>query len=103
MDDPILINDKQVDVRELAVKAMRIWIKNRVALEKSPDEFDPVDWCLFDDCTLHDLAFMSSLTMAEIEDALPSQLDLIRERCKAINPHFFAMRARVLVKAHGPE
>lgn len=84
---------KAFEARELTVREVRDWL---TGLETPPDTLDLVGEMLVEDCTLADIARMSNHTRAELDDRLPSEIADFARQCKAANPHFFAMRARLL-------
>lgn len=87
-----LSDDKEVICRELSVGDVR-----RMLGEQS--SYDLISDTLFADVRLADLLIMTSLAKDEIEAMLPSELAVVVEGCKAANPDFFGMLAR-LSKAH---
>lgn len=90
----ITINNKQVEVKELAVHEVGKWLEDRKAREAA-DEFDPVSILLLNGGALHDLPCMTSLDADAIQDMKPSDLQKVLDKCKEVNPHFFLMRERL--------
>lgn len=97
MSDPITINGKTVEICELTVNQQREWLKGRSEREDKAmvNGFDPVDWFLFEETSLWDIAFVTNLTEDDLGEARPSEIDGVVEKMREVNPHFFAMRARV--------
>ncbi len=81
----------QVTVKELTVAQVRDWL---VEIE-SGVTVDPLGSMVFEDCSLDDLARMSDATAAVMESLTYSELLPLRDACKALNPHFFRVRAAV--------
>ena len=92
----VMIGERRVMVRAITVGEIRAWLK---ALEKT--EGSIVDGALFADFTLDDLARMSDLSVAEMDDLTPSEIGTVRDACKEINFDFFALRARLVKLAEG--
>lgn len=57
-------------------------------------ELDPVGDLLFEECTLADLVYLTSLTAEELDAMRPSEIQLIIDEVREANPQFFAMTAR---------
>ena len=77
-----------VTVRELAVTEVRDW----VAEHEAGAVIDPLRAFVFDDCSLDDLARMCDLPAIDMEAFGPHELTPLRDKCKALNPHFFRVR-----------
>lgn len=86
--------DREVICRELTVADARKLIE----LEPSGDL---VLDALFEDVRLGDLEVLTSLTKADMENMLPSELAAVVEACKKANPDFFGLLAR-LSKVRNP-
>lgn len=56
---------------------------------------DVVAAFLFPDCTLDEIKRMTDLTDDRINELKPSQVQEVIAVCKELNPHFFAMQARL--------
>lgn len=82
--------DKKVVVRELTVGEIRAWLADK----EQPGNL--VDSMLIEDISLSDLLILSDLTMADIEDMTPGEIDLVIGIAKEINVTFFAMRGKIL-------
>lgn len=78
-----------VGVRELSVRQVREWA---VALD-SGKKVDPIRAVALEDCSLDDLALMSDIDADELEQFGKTQLEKLRDKARAINPHFFKVRA----------
>lgn len=79
----------QVTVRELAVSEVRAWVSEH---ESGTTQPDPLRALVFDDCSLDDLARMCDLPVDDMEAFGALELTPLRDRCKALNPHFFKVR-----------
>lgn len=77
----------EITVRELTVGAVR-------GLLESGGSTSIVDQALLD-IPLTDLPVFTSLKAEEISDMRPSELHEVVAACKEVNPHFFAMLAKV--------
>ena len=75
--------------RELAFGEVRDWL---VETETGQAE-DPLHALALEECSLADLARMSSILVRELEGYAPSDLADLIAACKALNPHFFRVRA----------
>ena len=80
-----------VTVRELTVAEVRTWL----AEIEAGVAVDPLGSMVFDDCSLDDLARMSDVTAAALEGMTYGEMLPLRDACKALNPHFFRVRAAV--------
>lgn len=78
-----------VVVRELTFGEVRDWLTET---ETGQTE-DPLHALALEECSLADLARMSSISVRELEDYAPSDLAELIAACKALNPHFFRVRA----------
>jgi hypothetical protein len=87
----IKVGDADVTVRELTVAEVSAWLNDAEAGR-------PVNVAhelAFDAFGLDDLAHMSDISADELAKHAPSEMaELVRE-CKALNPHFFRVRARL--------
>lgn len=77
-----------VTVREVSVTEVREW----VAEHEAGAAVDPLRAFVFDDCSLDDLARMCNMPAAHMEAFGPLELTPLRDKCKALNPHFFKVR-----------
>lgn len=90
----------KITVKELTVSEVREWLKN-VAVANKPvsgqpsKEVDVVGVMLFDWISFDDLERMSTVTKEFLENCTPSQVKLIADKCKDLNPDFFDMRSRL--------
>lgn len=84
---------REVRVRELTVKEIRQWLAE---LSVTQEGVDVVDQLLFDDVALSEIGRMTDLTADEMASATPSELDALAARCREVNRHFFALRARLM-------
>lgn len=81
----------KVTARELTVAEVRSWL---VEMEAGTP-VDPLGSMVFDDCSLDDLARMSDAAADSLEGLTYSEILPLRDACKALNPHFFRVRAAV--------
>jgi len=84
----LVVAGQEVVIRELTVQGARL------ILQPNPNS-DLIGDALFTDMRLCDLEHLTSLKAAEIEGMFPSDLRKVIEACKAKNPDFFEMLARV--------
>lgn len=87
-----------VEIHELTVGQIYDWLSEMVDREQRSDQSrtDPVDAVnrtLLPDCTLDDLARMSTLTVKQMRHLPPSSLALLARECQRMNPHFFRLAA----------
>lgn len=85
----VKLGARTVTVRELTVAEVRDWM---VETETGAGQ-DPLHALVLEDCGLGDLARMCDLGTAEMEAYAPSDLAELIAASKALNPHFFRMRA----------
>ncbi|WP_146603114.1 hypothetical protein [Pseudomonas sp. 57B-090624] len=81
-----------IQCRELTVEEIRDWLKSMEARTVEPDL---VRDSLLPDFTLDDLERMTNATAEQLGGMTPSELRELGEDCKAVNPDFFDLRARV--------
>lgn len=86
---PCTVGTTAVTVRELTYTEVRDWL---VETETGQAE-DPLHALALEECSLSDLARMSSISVSELENNAPSDLADLLAACKALNPHFFRVRA----------
>lgn len=84
----IPLGQHTVTVREVSVAEVREW----VAEHEAGAALDPLRAFIFDDCSLDDLARMCDLSASDMEAFGPLELTPLRDKCKALNPHFFKVR-----------
>lgn len=85
----VQIGERTVTVKELTVAEVRAWVTE---IESGFIDYDAVGSLIFSDCNLSDLARLSDLEVGEMETLSFSDLSVLRDRCKALNPHFFRVR-----------
>lgn len=86
---PVLVGELAVNVRELTVAEVRAWM---VECEAGATT-DPLHALAFEDCGLDDIARMCDVSVAVLENYTLSELADLVTTCKALNPHFFRVRA----------
>lgn len=84
----VLVGERTVTVRELTVAEVRSWI----AEHEAGAVVDPLRAFVLDDCTLDDLARMSDITADDMERHTVGELLALRDKARALNPHFFKVR-----------
>ncbi|MCJ8168631.1 phage tail assembly protein [Atopomonas sediminilitoris] len=82
----ITVAEREVVVRELKVADVR----QMLACVSD----DAVDSLLFEDLRLSDFPRMTSLTLEDVEQLRPSQLQYVLGACREMNPDFFEMLGR---------
>lgn len=85
---PVPVGGKTVSVIELTVLQVRAW----VAEVEAGAVVDPLRAMVLDDCTLDDLARMCDFSGDELEQFTHGELLAIRDKARALNPHFFKVR-----------
>ena len=88
----VMLNGQSVTVKELTVSDVRNW----VAEQEAGASVDPLRSMVFDDCSLDDLARMADIEAIALESMTFADLETLRTTCKALNPHFFRVRAALL-------
>lgn len=78
-----------VTVKELTVGEVRNWLLD---VETGRGE-EPLHALALEECSLADLARMGDIEVSALEDYTPSELAPLGEAAKALNPHFFRVRA----------
>jgi hypothetical protein len=86
---PVTVGAVSGTVRELTFGEVRDWLTEA----ESGQAEDPLHALALEECSLADLARMSSITVRELEACAPSDLADLLAACKALNPHFFRVRA----------
>ena len=79
------------DFKELTVGEIRQWLKASGTVQ-----VDVVDMALFEDFSLPDLTYLSSLKSDDLDRLPPSEIKRAFELAKEVNPDFFQMRSRVV-------
>lgn len=85
----IKVAGHEVVIRELTVNDVR-------GLIDTDPAFDLVGDTLLEDIRLRDMPVFTNLTEEQIGEMYPSDLKSVQEACKAKNPDFFGMVARVI-------
>ncbi|MBF0424673.1 MAG: hypothetical protein HQL66_02480 [Magnetococcales bacterium] len=93
----VQLDERTVTVRELTVAEVRLWLKELDQLREGA--LDLVTEGIMADAFLGDVARMTNLTPEELDDLLPSQIEVMITVCREINPHFFRLRDRILEAA----
>lgn len=88
----VLVGERRVMVRELTVGDVRNWLK-----EAGTDlTISAVDLLLIPEISLPDLARMTNLSVADMDDWQPSELRELMAVAKDLNADFFGLRGRLL-------
>ena len=78
-----------VTAMELTVAEVRCWLVEA----ESGAAVDPLRAMVFEDCSLDDLARMTDADAEMLEGFTASELAPLYDAAKALNPHFFRVRA----------
>lgn len=99
-EDKISVNNIQITVKELTVAEVRHWMMDMIEQEKTNENKDVVshviDQGLFEEIGLSDIVRMTDMNRAQVDHFTPSELQIIIQKCKVLNPDFFGMRKRLL-------
>lgn len=102
-EDKINVNGIEVAVKELTVAEVRHWMMDMIESEKAVNNDNIVgnvlNQSLFEEIGLNDIIRMTDLNSCQIENFTPSELHIIIQKCKVLNPDFFGMRRRLLSSA----
>ena len=88
----IEVGDQAVHVKEITVAELRQWWAEVQAGESGGDA---VDGALFADMALTDLTRMTDLTTEVLDQLTPSEIRLVIDACREVNPDFFGMQERL--------
>lgn len=91
--ETIEIDGQTVTISELTTGEVRALLKS-LATTIHDGGFDAVDFELFPGVDLITVRRMIEPT--DLDAWTPSQLERIIEKCRLVNPHFFAMRDRMM-------
>lgn len=83
--------DRRITVKELTLAEIRAWLADA---EHGHDP-DVVGDLLFDDCRVSELEKFSDADPAALEAMTQSELGELVAATRELNPHFFALRARL--------
>lgn len=99
-EDLITVNGISIKVKELTVAEVRHWMMDMAAQEESKTPEDNIsiviDQGLFEGIGLSDIVRMTDLSKCQIEHFTPSDLQIVIQKCKELNPDFFGMRKRII-------
>ncbi|MBF0142849.1 MAG: hypothetical protein HQL59_05255 [Magnetococcales bacterium] len=93
----VQLDEHTVTVRELTVAEVRLWLKELDQLREGA--LDLVTEGIIADASLGDVARMTDLQAADLDEMTPSQIEELITACREINPHFFRLRDRLLEAA----
>ncbi len=92
IEKKVKIGEREVTVKELTVTEVRAWLES----EKRRDEKgDLLRDMLIDGVSFADMARMSDVSIEEMEQMFPSQLQTLADACAEVNRVFFNLCARV--------
>ncbi|MBF0626518.1 MAG: hypothetical protein HQL82_17150 [Magnetococcales bacterium] len=91
------LDGRTVTVRELTVAEVRLWLKDLDQLREGA--LDLVTEGIMADASLGDVARMTDLQAADLDEMTPSAIEGLIAACREINPHFFRLRDRLLEAA----
>jgi len=80
----------EVTVKEISLGEIRAWLKGSESLSA-----DLLDATLFEDFSVADLRYLSSLTAEQAELLTPAELRSIQAAAKELNADFFGFRRRL--------
>lgn len=92
----IALGDASITVRELTVAEVRDWA---LKVDQGLIQVDPVREYVFEDVSLDDLLRMSDADGDVLEQYGPSDLQPVAEAARKLNPHFFRLRAELVLTA----
>jgi hypothetical protein len=99
-EDKININGKVTTVKEMTVGDVRHWMMDMIAREKSKDEQSSIDLVIdqgfLQEIGLSDIIRMTDITRCQLDHFAPSELMVVVEKCKELNPDFFGLRKKLL-------
>ncbi len=99
-EDLITVNGISIKVKELTVAEVRHWMMDMAAQEESKTPEDNIaivlDQGLFEGIGLNDVVRMTDMSKCQIEHFTPSELQIVIQKCKELNPDFFGMRKRIV-------
>lgn len=92
------VGSQSVTVREMTVQQVRAFLQDAAKGVAT----DTVDALILGDCELHTLRSMCTLTEEQMGAMKPSELEAVKAKCKEMNPHFFALLAKLtdMAKVH---
>lgn len=82
-----------ITITELTTGALRAMLA-RVAEKVNKGDYTAVDVELIPGADLFTLGYMTDIK--DVDLFTPSQLAAVAEKCREVNPHFFAMRGRLM-------
>lgn len=92
MPDSTATTVVNVDGLAVLVREVDVATGRRLMMETTESVYDAM---LMEDLRFSDLQLLTDLTPAQIDALRPSQLAEVVGVCKRMNPHFFAMAARL--------
>lgn len=87
----VVLGERRISCREMLLGEVRAWLAD--VASSTPDLIGDE---LIDGITLAELARMCDLDLAAADAMSPSEIAQVAEACRECNPHFFALRARLL-------
>lgn len=100
VEKKLTLGERNVMVKELTVAEVRAWMESEKRREEKSDLLRDM---LIDGVSFADMARMSDLSIEEMEQMLPSELQQLADACAEVNRVFFNLCARVApLRAPGP-
>lgn len=87
----VKVNSRTFVVRELTVGEVRTWRNDLHALGD-----DIIGGMLFEDITIGELCLMCGMDAAMADSLTPSELRVLADAARELNPDFFSMRERLM-------
>jgi len=98
----LTIRDRTISISEMTVGQIRAWFRYAEEKEEARAKGEKRDLAgetLFEEVSLEELAMMTSLSVEEMNGFTPSELIVVLEKVKELNPDFFAQRQRLIEMA----
>ena len=95
VEHAIELGPLRVVAHELTVGEVRAWL----LAQDIAVPVDAVHALVLEGCSLADIAMQTNVSAADLEGCTMSQLAHLVEICKKLNPHFFRVRAAILLAA----
>ncbi|MCG3130191.1 MAG: hypothetical protein FLDDKLPJ_00940 [Phycisphaerae bacterium] len=92
VEKKLTLGERNVTVKELTVAEVRAWMESEQRREEKGDLLRDM---LIDGVSFADMARMSDLSIEEMEQLLPSELQQLADACAEANRVFFNLCARV--------
>ncbi|MBF0186012.1 MAG: hypothetical protein HQM06_16705 [Magnetococcales bacterium] len=84
----IEVDGQEIVIKEMTVADMESWLETNTTTQSEPDLVGDL---LFEEVSLRDVLLMTEgVTRSELSRLTPSQIAPIVQRCRTVNPAFFA-------------